>query len=90
MESIPSTESDSLKIIGEHATKATVQVGVLAPRGAIIFLLLSSPVVLVFAILMSISSKPVIVVVQLCTLGFGSSLLIAGIKVYQEVPDFSV
>lgn len=57
-----------LKIRGEHTPRAVVGVGVLAPRGGIIMLLLNSAVVLGFAILMSIPPKPLLSCFQLsCT-----------------------
>ena len=44
MESILSTQSDILKIIGEHPTPVIVKVGELVPRREVIFLLLNSTV----------------------------------------------
>lgn len=44
----------------EHTTRAIVKVGVLAPRKDIILLFLNSTVILVFAILMTISPKSIL------------------------------
>ena len=72
MGNIPSTQSDILKIIGEHPTRAIVKVGEVVPRAVILLLLNSTmvPLFFFFTVLLSISPKPVSGFFQLyCTQG---------------------
>ena len=78
MESILSTQSDILKIIGEHPTPVIVKVGELVPRREVIFLLLNSTVCVCVCVCEPFSTclTSFRVFFQLSTVlkGFGNSL----------------